>query len=154
MTSRVVWNGDEWQRRDLVPAVELGLLRAGVVLSEEMRTRMGSEGGGVSGKTKKGRNKYRAAPPGAFPGVRSGTLRRSLSHSLVGDLFRGSVKIRRVRVGTNIKYGLPLERGTSRMAARPWANRSLALGRSRINREFTKTVSRSLAESARRRSTL
>lgn len=154
MTSRVVWNGDEWVRNDLVPAVELGLTRASIVAETEMRTRQGSQGGGVVGKTKKGRNKYRAAPPGAFPGIRSGTLRRSMSHALVGDLFRAGVKIRRARVGTNVKYALPLERGTSRMAARPWAMRSIALASSRMNREFTKTVARSLAVSAQRRSTL
>lgn len=154
MSSRVVWNGDEWLRKDFSRAVEFGLLGGGTVLEAEFRKRMGTEGGGVIGKTKKGRNKYRAAPPGAFPGVRSGTLRRSFGKNLVGELFKGAASIRKVRVGTNIKYAKGLEKGTSRMAARPWAMRSLALAKSRIDREFARQAARSLAVSARRRSTL
>lgn len=151
MTARVEWHGDEWMRTDLVPAVELGLQRAGIVLQGEMIRRMGSEGGGVKRRTKKGRNVYRAAPPGAFPGVRTGLLRRSITSRLSGDLDGRAVRIRAARVGTNVFYGRLLERGTSRMAARPWAMKSVGLARDKLNREFTRVVSQSLAARAARR---
>lgn len=164
--TRVEWHGDEWMQEALSPAVELGLQRAGIVLAGEMARNMGSEGGGVARKAAKrrttgggfkanargkGRNVYYAAPVGKFPGVRTGTLRRSMTSGLVGELAGGKVRIRACRVGTNIRYGRFLETGTSRMAPRPWAMRSLVLSRDRLNREFTRTVAGSLAASAGRR---
>ena len=52
-------------------------------MADEMRRNMGREGGGVVGKGGKGgkRNIYESAPPGAFPGIRTGQLRRSIMHT-------------------------------------------------------------------------
>lgn len=52
--------------------------------------------------------------PGEPPGVVTGTLRRSYTHE-VEKTPHGIVG----RVGTNMGYALPLELGTSKMAARP-----------------------------------
>lgn len=53
--------------------------------------------------------------PGDPPGVVSGKLRRSMTHEVEKTPRRITG-----RVGTNIEYAIPLEFGTSRMAARPF----------------------------------
>jgi phage gpG-like protein len=93
----------------------------------------GSEGGGVIGQTASGRNIYQAAPPGAAPGVRTGDLRRSIQMTEVDANYSA-------RVGTNKEYGEWLEYGTARMAARPWAHKSLRQARSGMERAATRAA--------------
>ena len=52
-----------------------------------------------------------ASKPGKPPHRRTGTLSRSITHEVTATT---------ARVGTNLKYGKPLETGTSKMAARPF----------------------------------
>lgn len=102
----------------------------------------------------RGRNVYYPAPPGSFPGVRTGTLRRAILWwipnnrrneliSLVG--VPGGLKKGKTTVG---KYARFLEEGTGKMAARPWAERSMGLAKDRMVREFTRSASRHIRQNA------
>ncbi len=64
---------------------------------------------------KSGRNYglYRASAPGEAPGVRTGTLIRSIGRPAVSDL-RGTLRV-------TAPYAAFLEKGTNKMAARPFA---------------------------------
>ena len=69
-------NSQEWLRSVLAPALEAGLEAYAIDVQTEIMSNFGSEGGGVVGQTSTGRNIYQAAPPGKYPGVRSGRLRK------------------------------------------------------------------------------
>lgn len=58
--------------------------------------------------------------PGDPPKVKTGRLRASITHRLQyeGDQIVGEI-------GTNVEYALPLEFGTTRMAARPFMGPAL-----------------------------
>lgn len=71
--------------------------------------------------------------PGEPPGIVSGTLRRSISHEVEKTATGVSG-----RVGTNVKYALPLEFGTSRMAARPFLRPKLKENEGKIAKILTK----------------
>ena len=71
--------------------------------------------------------------PGDYPGLESGELRRSITHTVDKNQLIA-------RTGTNKVYGRYLEKGTSRMAARPFLERTLEANRSTINRILTKKV--------------
>jgi hypothetical protein len=149
---RLNWNGPEVERlsRDAAAA---GLNAAAVMLADRMARNFGSEGGGVVGadasplaggprtgrrrRKGRGRARYASAPPGAFPGVRTSNLRNSIAFSratparLVAaagtNLSRSPRKVDgKVLSARDVdRYGLYLEFGTSKMAARPWALRTL-----------------------------
>ena len=69
--------------------------------------------------------------PGEPPGKRTGTLGRSITHEV-------EKKPDRVvgRVGTNIIYAIPLEFGTSTMAARPFIRPGLERNREPVARRM------------------
>jgi hypothetical protein len=123
---------------------------------------MGSEGGGVlrkAGKRKnakgvfvknsagRGRNVYYAAPPGAYPGVRTGLLRRSINFGRTSDSRTPGLQM--MRVGTRVAYGRYLDRGTSRMAARPWAMKSVGLSRDRMMKTFARVAAQQIGRQVR-----
>ena len=70
-----------------------------------------------------------ASKPGDFPHVDTGRLRQSIFWTMKTRTT--------VIVGTPLKYGLFLEIGTARMAARPYLRRTLNEHRARIERIFT-----------------
>lgn len=90
-----------------------------------------------------GRNVYRAAPAGKFPGVRTGKLRRSMSYNIL-EGADGTVV---ARVGTNVIYGRYLELGTGSMKPRPWARRNFLLNRDRIRDAMTRKLAACLKAS-------
>lgn len=118
-------------------AIAFGLNRAGIHLQGKARQNFGTAGeygnrrmvnyvtGKVGGK-KRGRNIYRSAPPGEFPGIRTGRLRQSVG------IVRATKQNLVVTVGTNLKYGRYLEYGTRKMAARPWLRRTFAEERTKM----------------------
>ena len=59
-----------------------------------------------------------ASAPGESPARQTRLLVGSIVHKRSGKL--------REKLGTNIKYGLPLELGTKKMAARPWLRPALS----------------------------
>ena len=67
--------------------------------------------------------------PGEPPGKITGTLGRSITHEV-------EKKPGRIvgRVGTNITYAVPLEFGTSKMAARPFIRPGLERNKERVGR--------------------
>lgn len=75
---------------------------------------------------------FNAAPPGAYPGKRTGNLRRSISHQNANaDTLVAKAGVQASRVTENT-YALWLEFGTTNMAPRPWAYRSLSENRAKI----------------------
>jgi HK97 gp10 family phage protein len=74
--------------------------------------------------------RYGANPsaPGQPPHKQTGRLRMSVTREMVGQTV--------ARVGTNLKYGLYLEMGTRKMAARPWLRRALEERKARIRAIF------------------
>lgn len=134
----VTWKADEFVA-DVRGAVAVGLTAGAKVIADEMRRNMGSEGGrplgrtnivsfttksgkSVQFKTKKRFTLYESAPDGAFPGVRTGNLRRSIMHTdaTASNLISSAGSA----AGKQDRYGLWLEYGTRKMAPRPWILRS------------------------------
>lgn len=138
MATRMYWKGDELKAL-VAKSVADGLNAGAVTLQNIMATKMSTRHnvvgkGGKSGK----RNIYKSAPPGAYPGWRTGNLARSIGvrnatpSSLVsaaGVTKNLDKETDGAPVGT---YALYLEFGTKRMAARPWAMRSLTENKPQI----------------------
>lgn len=70
--------------------------------------------------------------PGEPPGVVTGELRRSMAHE-VEKTPQGVTG----RVGTNKEYAVPLEFGTSNMAARPFLRPGLEKGKKQVAKILT-----------------
>jgi len=125
----VTWKADEFVA-DVRGAVAVGLTAGAKVIADEMRRNMGSEGGGVVGNGGKSgkRNIYKSSPPGAFPGIRTGQLWRSIMHTeaTASQLIAsaGSAAAKGKNGEYPDRYGLMLEYGTRKMAPRPWILRS------------------------------
>jgi hypothetical protein len=90
--SRVVWNADV-VKRAVLGAVNAGLSGVGAEVEREARSIFGVGHGGVASK------------PGQPPNTQRGRLRSSVAYALRNDLS--------VRVGTNVPYGLYLEKGAT-----------------------------------------
>jgi hypothetical protein len=124
----------------------------GTVGGRQVRSRKTGELRTVGGKQLiqgRGRNIYYSAPPGAYPGVRTGTLRRSMSYGRSWDSATPGLMY--MRVGTNVFYGRLLEKGTGEMRPRPWANKSVALAGDAMMRGFTRETTRRITANARAR---
>lgn len=124
----------------ITEATEDGLRASATVLQRQVKKNFGSEGGGVS-SVEGGKNSYESAPPGAFPSVQTGHLRRSVQQTPVESLS--------VVVGTNVEYARYLEFGTSNMPARPFLHRSLSMARQVMADAFARTVKRSMTAKAK-----
>lgn len=74
-----------------------------------------------------GKKIHYASRDDEYPAVDTGTLRRSITHSV--DIEDGETV---GRVGTNLLYGKWLEESTSKMAARPWLSPSLNKNKDKI----------------------
>lgn len=135
----LTWEGDQFVK-DLEQAANKGLTVAAQVGADAAVRGFSKTSGRVVGKTKTGRNKYVAARPGDPPGIRTGNLRNSVASTKGENL--------RALIGSNIEYGLHLERGTSRMAARPWLKRSVLGARRRMQRAFERRVKAELMRKA------
>lgn len=140
MTVRLEWHGDELETA-ILDAGNTAVGAAAATLAGEATKNMGSEGGGpyerrVSAKTGREYHVGPGAPPGSFPGIRSGQLRQRITST------RG--KSLRAEVGVNLPRGLALERGTSRMAARPWLLRSARESQGKLVKAFTTVLRRQL----------
>jgi hypothetical protein len=80
------------------------------------------------GHGRRGGVMHRASAPGQPPAVDTGRLRASITHQVGGPVYNSQVGIALyVRVGTGVAYARYLEFGTSRMAARPFLVRGIAL---------------------------
>jgi hypothetical protein len=72
---------------------------------------------------------HAVSAPGEPPRKQTGRLQGSIAWEMVSKIL--------ARVGTNVKYGKWLERGTNRMKARPWLGRSLVEMGPKIKRLIT-----------------
>lgn len=128
----------EWHGPEQKAAIEAEMIRrlvACALLLQGHAKRLVSTAGTGTGRGKGGRfqRTYGANPsaPGEPPRKQTGRLRASITWERMG---------RSVRVGTNLLYGLWLELGTARMAARPWLRRSLAECADRIRAILSKPM--------------
>jgi hypothetical protein len=107
-------------------------------------------GGAGSGRLyKRGKKQHRASSPGQPPARDTGILANSVSfqvgqkgNKIIGSVGpdTGDIKSKKPRVDPD--YGLYLELGTSRIAARPWLRPSLIKSRKKIDVFFKKANSR------------
>ena len=86
----------------------------------------------LEGEIKKDISGPSPSAPGEPPGVVSGELRRSMTHE-VEKTPQGVTG----RVGTNKEYAIPLEFGTSTMAARPFLRPGLEKNKKPIAKTLT-----------------
>jgi len=149
MSSRVNWNSKKYVRDTLHPAIAAGLERSAAHAQRKMRINMGSEGGGVKRKTKKGRNVYFASPAGRFPGVRSGFLRRSIvwwrptseATNTLAPFIRVGVPSTAFHNARSVGfYAGILERSKNPKMRRPWAMRTIREEKGPMSRIFSSTV--------------
>lgn len=139
--------------------VRRGLDEAVIALQREMRLTLSKPGTGrlyrigkgkKSGRNLRARGYHRASAPGQPPAVNTGNLRRSWQAGRAGsrvDRSRVNDPLRpTIRLGSVLVYAKPLEYGTRRMAARPYAmssrNRLVASGQ--INRIMSRQIARAL----------
>ncbi len=92
-----------------------------IILTHELAVK-GINSGPATGRVyqREDNTVHQASAPGQYPMADRGGLAASVSFDFTqaGEKFTGTV-------GTNLVYGLYLETGTSRMAARPWLLRSI-----------------------------
>lgn len=111
MNGRMDWHGGEAERRVLNASWE-GLVRAVLYYHARLQDALN-----VSAKVGRGTkaSDYQASRPGEPPRKRTGWLQRNV----VYELDRMSLRAR-VGVTKNALYGVFLELGSIRIAARPW----------------------------------
>jgi len=111
------------QRRSMIAACEF--------LLNYIKTSFGS---GASGYIpyKRGKNVHWSSVPGEPPNVDTGILRNSIDYEIIKD--RNGVF---GRVGTNQRYGLWLEKGTDKMAARPYLKSAVSKNVGKLRKILT-----------------
>lgn len=102
-------------------SAQLKLLLAGPVMADLVRRAIRVQASAMSGWNAP------PGPPGGKPGVRSGTLRRSIAWRPGIDALSPYVD-----VGTVVVYGPYVELGTKNMAARPYLRPALEAARATI----------------------
>ncbi len=137
---KLIWNGPAYQAA-MRQAMRKRVSAACVHLSADVRATLSQSGGinlrsaGKGGKLAKRHKRvynWSHSSPGDPPFKQTGHLRRSIAWEAVSDTVG--------RVGTNVKYGLYLEMGTSRMAARPYLRPRLGANRLTLARILTAQV--------------
>lgn len=117
MVSRVEMNGTALEA--LQKSHLEALSRATIFLHTEIMTALNVPNTGRRVKRKRGRGSYTIYPnpskPGEAPRKRTGWLQRNV----VYFIDRGNLSSR-VGLTANARYGIALELGTRKMAARPW----------------------------------
>ena len=119
----VVWHGEKVMAQ-IHARAEAKMDASAEILVKHVKDSMREPKSGLEGKKPgKGFLTQRSAP-GESPAVQYGHLLRSIIQENIGRLAR--------RVGTNMEYGLYLELGTKKMAARPFLRPALDQCRERI----------------------
>jgi phage gpG-like protein len=98
---------------------ELQILLETLGTGMESYAKQSMKGGGGRVYVHRGHS-HQASAPGNPPAVDTGRLRASLTHEVETSGTRVTL-----RFGTNVKYGLYLELGTRKMAARPFIRPTL-----------------------------
>lgn len=111
------WQGQAFEQQIQASAVQF--IHAACYVVENHAKRLLSVSGTGGGQGKKRRYGSNPSRPGEPPRKQRGTLRSSVAHVVKSEEMKGYV-------GTRYKYGLYLELGTSKIAARPWLRRAIA----------------------------
>lgn len=123
----IKWFGDELVvniNKEMASRLPL----AGAVVVGEVKRLLGVQGRPSKASIKQG-SRVTRSKAGEPPRWQTKTLRQSITQE--------SVSKTEERVGTNVKYALPLEIGTSNMAARPYLRPGLAKSKKKIIRIIT-----------------
>lgn len=123
---------------DLVNDVDFAIGPTGDFLAQTIQDTMPGQGASVlpgTGGDTGVKAEYTPSNPGNPPGVRTNRLKGSISSNKTGK------KMQR-EVGTNVGYAKPLERGTSKMQARPFMGPGLDLAKKPMLRVFINTLRR------------
>ena len=118
--------------------VDIAVGAAGDHLAQTIQDTMPGQGASVvagTGGDTGVKAEYIPSNPGNPPGVRTNRLKGSISSNKTGK------KMQR-EVGTNVGYAMPLERGTSKMPARPFMGPGLDLAKKPMLRVFINTLRR------------
>ena len=81
------------------------------------------------------KGEYIASNPGQPPGVRTARLKNSIASVKTGQKMQRAV-------GTNVNYALPLEKGTSKMAPRPFMSPGLEASKKGMLAAFKRSMGR------------
>lgn len=115
------WRGDQVMA-DVDGMVSRRLDAAAIIVVAKAKASMREPKSGVPGP------KRTRSAAGEAPASQLDTLRNSIARDAPSQLTR--------RVGTNLDYGLFLELGTKKMAARPWLEVALWASADKIKRLF------------------
>ena len=105
-----------------------GFSRSGKILVKESRTLIDKPKSGRLYRVKRGARiiNHRASAPGEAPAKLTGNLRSSIDYRVNGSS--------ELNFGTNLKYGLWLERGTKRIKPRPYLQKAIENRRADIEK--------------------
>ena len=156
----VEWNGESFKLA-MRQAVAKGLTETAIAAENIARVRMPPAI--VAVRTQgKGGTVYAtpSSTPGGYPGRRTGSLVNSLTTSVATPdnlraafgVFGGQQGPRRFILDGSGADGYPkfLEFGTRRMAARPWAKRTITENQQALSARFTQAARREFARAAPR----
>lgn len=116
----IEWRGDEWTQ-DLRVGLRKNIAAAAIYLVNVIKADI-SQSGTLrysilpGGKFKKTVYNFTHSVAGQPPYMQTGLLRSSIAWEFV----KGPSNTEMARIGTNLKYGMYLEKGTRKMAARPY----------------------------------
>lgn len=120
MASHIEWNGEQWTR-EMRAEYRKNLTAAAIYLANVIKADISQPGTlrysvKPGGKYMKTIRNFTHSIPGNPPYLQTGLLRSSISWEFV----KGPSNTELARVGTALRYGLYLEKGTRKMAARPF----------------------------------
>lgn len=124
--------------RKLEAAVDKGVGAASEFLVQGIQDTMPGQGASVlpgTGGDTGVRGEYTPSNPGNPPGVRTARLKNSIASVKTGKAMQREV-------GTNVGYAMPLERGTTKMDARPFMSTGLDASKRGMLAQFKRTVGR------------
>lgn len=148
------WNGKHIFSLANKVAVD-AMKKAGILLEKDIKTHFTSVGGDVNAlfaqrrtsirKTKTGKRHYRSKP-GEPPAVDMGHLRASIQSFIEVAPLKVTGKVgpdiefleAHTKSGTDVEYGYYLEKGTSKMAPRPYLRPALVRTKNKVNKIFQK----------------
>lgn len=141
MAGHIEWNGEQWTR-DMRVEYRKNLAAASIFLVTAIKADISQPGTlrysvKPGGKFQKTIYNFTHSIPGNPPYLQTGLLRSSIGWEFVKD---GPGNAELARVGTPLKYGFYLEKGTRKMAARPFIEVNLRKHAATISAILTKKI--------------
>lgn len=140
MAGHIEWNGEQWTR-EMREQYRKNITAAAIYLVNVIKADISQPGtlrysvipGGKYIKTIRN---FTHSIPGNPPYLQTGLLRSSIAW----EFIKGPSNTELARVGTNLKYGLYLEKGTRKMAARPYLEVNVRKHASTISAILTQKI--------------